>query len=306
MIDLAAGSRGRLFHLTAALLAAAVAMSVAGTAMLLYYPAAVARAGLFLPWLMKIPTWVYMVSVPLSVVLLYAPDRSLRRTLFFVLWGSGIGLGAELLGTSTGFPFGGYGYTEFLGPKILGLVPYLIPLSWFAMASLSLDLAGRLGLGRMQRVLVSALYMVCWDLALDPAMSHGFPVWQWADPAAGFYGMPAQNLVGWFATAAAITWGYEYIGGGLRSAESTWPVRLWLLASFLPLGISLVRGMVPAVIVGGLAVAAPLGVMALRRGSVEWRSGGWAARELRLAATDSDPRSADPPIRPTAELTNSQ
>ncbi len=262
---LSVGSQSRAFQLIAALLAGAVAMSVAGTAMLLHFPAAVARAGLLLPWLMKIPTWVYMAALPLLVFLLYAPTRSFRRSVFFVMWGSAVGLGAELLGTSTGIPFGGYGYTEFLGPKILGLVPYLIPLSWFAMSSLSLDLAGRLGLDRPKRILVTALYMVCWDLALDPAMGHGFPVWQWAEPAAGFYGMPAQNLIGWFLTGAAIAWGYEFLGGGLKPIASSWPIRLWILSAVLPLGISLVRGMVPALIVGGLAVVVPVVAVALRR-----------------------------------------
>jgi putative membrane protein len=240
-------------------------MSVVGTALLLYFPAAVARAGLLLPVLMKVPTWTYMAVLPLLVVLVYAPALGVRRTLFFIIWGGAVGLGAELLGTSTGIPFGAYGYTEFLGPKILGLVPYLIPLSWFAMATLSLDLATRLRLDRPKRVLAAALYMVCWDLALDPAMGYGFPVWRWEEPAAGFYGMPVQNLLGWFLTASIIAWGYEFLAGGLRPRRSAWPVRLWVLSAFLPLGISLVRGMVPAVVVGGVAVALPLVAVALRR-----------------------------------------
>ncbi|MEH2006057.1 carotenoid biosynthesis protein, partial [Nostoc sp.] len=42
-----------------------------------------------------------------------------------------ISLGSELLGTSTGFPFGDYSYLSGLGYKIAGLVPFTIPLSWF-------------------------------------------------------------------------------------------------------------------------------------------------------------------------------
>jgi uncharacterized membrane protein len=38
-----------------------------------------------------------------------------------------LSLGAELGGTATGFPFGAYGYTDRLGYKIAGLVPFNIP-----------------------------------------------------------------------------------------------------------------------------------------------------------------------------------
>jgi len=55
----------------------------------------------------------------------------------------GLSLGAELLGTAYGVPFGPYRYTDLLGAKWLGLVPLLIPLSWFSMAIPSYALAGR-------------------------------------------------------------------------------------------------------------------------------------------------------------------
>ncbi len=44
-----------------------------------------------------------------------------------------ISLAMELLGTATGFPFSGYRYTELLGWRVAGLVPLLIPFSWFMM-----------------------------------------------------------------------------------------------------------------------------------------------------------------------------
>jgi len=56
-----------------------------------------------------------------------------------------LSLGSELLGTSTGFPFGDYSYLSGLGYKITGLVPFTIPLSWFYMGFASYLIA-RVGL----------------------------------------------------------------------------------------------------------------------------------------------------------------
>ena len=53
----------------------------------------------------------------------------------------GISLASELLGTSTGFPFGHYTYLNGLGYKVAGLVPFTIPLSWFYLGLSSLLLA---------------------------------------------------------------------------------------------------------------------------------------------------------------------
>ncbi len=36
----------------------------------------------------------------------------------------------ESVGVATGWIYGAYHYAQLLGPLLLGLVPYLIPLSW--------------------------------------------------------------------------------------------------------------------------------------------------------------------------------
>jgi uncharacterized membrane protein len=54
-----------------------------------------------------------------------------RRTLVFFGLACGLSLASELIGTGTGYPFGNYEYTGGLGYKILGRVPFSIPLSWF-------------------------------------------------------------------------------------------------------------------------------------------------------------------------------
>ena len=134
----------------------------------------------------------------------------LRTTLAFMLPAAFLSLGSELLGTSTGFPFGDYSYLSGLGYKIAGLVPFTIPLSWFYVGLVSYLIA-RAGLAVDQKpswfrhavaIALGALLFTCWDFALEPAMSQtAVPFWYWEQPGA-FFGTPYQNYAGWFGTGA--------------------------------------------------------------------------------------------------------
>ncbi|MBF2016041.1 MAG: carotenoid biosynthesis protein [Rivularia sp. T60_A2020_040] len=147
-----------------------------------------------------------------------------------------ISVGSELLGTSTGFPFGDYSYLSGLGYKIGGLVPFTIPLSWFYVG-LSAYLIARSGLKVAEKpslmrhiaaIAIGALLFTSWDFALEPAMSQtAFPFWYWETPGA-FFGTPYQNYLGWFGTSAlfmsvaALIWGNT-------------PIKLWRSQLVLPL-----------------------------------------------------------------------
>jgi putative membrane protein len=131
-----------------------------------------------------------------------------RRTLIFAVVASALSLGSELVGTGTGWPFGNYRYTEFLGFKVLDRVPYTIPLSWFYMGLASYLLGSMLakGLGVRRRSALTlafgAWFLTVWDLVLDPAMAHEslrvqFWVWEETGP---YFGMPILNFVGWSLT----------------------------------------------------------------------------------------------------------
>ncbi|MER3436650.1 MAG: carotenoid biosynthesis protein [Chloroflexota bacterium] len=122
-----------------------------------------------------------------------------------------LSLTSELIGTATGWPFGDYAYTEFLGFKILGRVPYTIPFSWFAMGLASYllgsQLAQRLRVRRhsLWSLLLGAWLLTAWDLVLDPAMAHtelSIQFWRWGQEGA-YFGMPLQNLLGWSLTGLA-------------------------------------------------------------------------------------------------------
>ncbi len=130
--------------------------------------------------------------------------------LTFMIPSLGISLTSELLGTSTGFPFGAYHYLSGLGYKISGLVPFTIPLSWFYLG-FSSYLIARVGLNKLAihswlkdlgAIIFGALLLTSWDFVLDPAMSQtSVPFWLWDQPGE-FFGMPYQNFAGWFGTGA--------------------------------------------------------------------------------------------------------
>jgi putative membrane protein len=230
--------------------------SLAGSLLLRWVPAVVPFFGPYYPSLVKAPTWVYMGLLPVLPVLMYTRSLGPWLMAFFVGWGCLVGGMSELIGTQTGFPFGKYGYSEWLGPKLMGHVPYFIPFSWFAMSILSLDLASRLTVRRYERVLVAALFMVLWDVSLDPAMSRAFPFWSY--PEGGFYfGMPALNWLGWFVVSGVIVWGFEVIGGGLPVPHPQAPL-VYLLNGLFPLLLCLVYDLYAAFFIGSLATALPL------------------------------------------------
>lgn len=250
-------SRQAVPRLLLILLAGATTVSVGGTFLLVYDPALVSLLGRSLTWFIKVPTLLYLTVLPL-IALAWSRSRfGVGRSIALLLWGSAIGLGAELVGTTTGWPFGLYAYSDFLGLKVLGHVPLLVPLSWYAMSMLAVVLSSSVTARPVGRVLLAAFYMVCWDLALDPAMVAGWPVWLWSDPAGIYYGMPAMNLVGWFLTAALIASGFVRLVDVPRDG-APWASRVWLLSATLPLGLAAARQMWPALLVGSVAVAMPV------------------------------------------------
>ena len=245
--------------------AGSVAFSLAGMLLMRAAPAAVGWAGPWLPWLMKTPTWIYMLSLPAIAFALFLGTYGWSRSVTLFVWGSVVGLSAELAGTTTGFPFGGYAYTEFLNPKILGHVPYLIPPTWYAVSILSWELAARITSRTPYRLLVGAVFMVLWDVALDPAMGAGFPVWRW-EADGFFYGMPALNWIGWLATSLVIVGGYEVLSRSTPPVASGWTVPVWLVNGVFAIGICALSGMWLAVAVGGIAIGIPV-VLVRRRPS---------------------------------------
>jgi uncharacterized membrane protein len=153
---------------------------------------------------------VYIVLAAIAVSLYAYRNLGLNQWLTFMVPAIGLSLTSELLGTSTGFPFGHYAYLNGLGYKIAGLVPFTIPLSWFyvgfstyVLARVGLEALGAKGwVKQLASVAIGALLLTAWDFVLDPAMSQTpYPFWEFQD-LGQFFGMPYRNLTGWLGTGA--------------------------------------------------------------------------------------------------------
>ena len=262
---------GVFFKTALAVFVGAIGFSVAGMLLLLLVPSSKAFFGPYLQTLVVVPTWAYMALLGLLPILMYGPLAGWKRVALFALLGCGIGGGSELIGTNIGIPFGEYLYTSWLGPKILGDVPYFIPPSWFAMSLVSLDLAqrvtGRSSHARGRRLFLAATFMVLWDVSLDPAMngagaatspfSLGMEMF-WTYPQGDFYyGMPWTNWTGWFGVTLLILCSYEFIAGGLPT-ESRWAPLVYLLNCLFPIVLCAMYGLFVPALVGVLATAVPL------------------------------------------------
>ncbi len=138
--------------------------------------------------------------------LLHASQREgWKRALLLLAFVFVISLLFESVGVATGLIYGPYHYTDKLGPKFLGLVPYLIPLAWFMMSYPSFVIADWLVPSAWRnwlRVLavaaVGGLVMTAWDMVMDPVMVYNGH-WVW-DVDGAYHGIPLQNYWGWWLT----------------------------------------------------------------------------------------------------------
>jgi len=131
------------------------------------------------------------------------PKRAALSLLFVSVFGYAI----ETTGVVTGFPYGAFYYGDSLGPRVAGLVPYLLPLSWVplvlgavAATAPATAPAGKLPRRRALWVLYAAVLLTLVDVVLDPgAISLGF----WVYPEGGsYYGVPVTNFLGWLLSSS--------------------------------------------------------------------------------------------------------
>jgi putative membrane protein len=253
----------------------------------------------------------FRIGPPTTVVLgalaglLHATGRlGARRAAAIFVAAFVISLGAELSGTSTGYPFGPYGYTGLLGFKIGGLVPFNIPTSWFYMLYCALAITGRVWHGSRRPwvwAAIAGLVLTAWDVSMDPAMVRTGH-WLWHLAPAGeqtalqrafvsdaFYGMPLSNWLGWLLTGTIVArvmlaivppaaWVAEV-------SPARFPLALYAVNGVLPIVICARYGMTWAAVLGTAAMALPL-ALAMRRHAR--RSGAAAYRDAAPLATAGD------------------
>lgn len=226
----------------------------------------------------------YILLGALTVAIYAYRTLGLRHWLTFMLPAVFLSLGSELLGTSTGFPFGEYSYLSGLGYKIADLVPFTIPLSWFYVG-LSCYVLARAGLeslkvprwvGLLGAIGLGSVLLTAWDFVLDPAMSQTpYPFWEFKQLGA-FFGMPYRNLSGWlgtgavFMSVASLFWSKAPLN--LSRNQLTVPLAVYLInfafgaiitvaeldsRFWIPTALSVLLGVVPAIALWWVAKPIP-------------------------------------------------
>ena len=228
----------------------------------------------------------YVVLGTLAALAFLWKRLGVRDAVTLAVAASVLSLGAELIGTSVGLPFGDYTYSGLLGYRILGLVPFPIPLSWFYMLVGSLSIIARLrpdaeAEPRPWRwALGAGLLMVAWDISMDPAMvktghwwwgpgemftGTGLPAWLVSFfTADAFYGMPLSNWFGWFLTATLVARVMLAIVPPAvvreKVASSSFPIALYLVNGVMPVALCLRDGFWWAAMLGSVAMIVPAAI----------------------------------------------
>jgi len=139
------------------------------------------------------------VLIALPSLIALSAHLGLRRAALSALAVSAFAYAIESVGVATGFPYGNFFYGEALGPRFLGLVPYLLPVSYVPLVVGAVAAAwtpGRLA----PRIALSAILLVLIDAVLDPgAAALGLWIWPEGGP---YYGVPLSNFAGWLLSGA--------------------------------------------------------------------------------------------------------
>lgn len=142
----------------------------------------------------------FLIALPSAIALFRY--LGLRRATLSLLALFVFAYAIESFGVATGLPYGRFYYGEALGPKMAGLVPFLLPLS-YAPLVIGAVAAAWGSRPRLLHITQAALLLVWMDAVLDPgAAALGFWVW----PEGGlYYGVPPGNYAGWLISGGGAT-----------------------------------------------------------------------------------------------------
>lgn len=142
----------------------------------------------------------------------------------------------ELIGTTTGIPYGEFAYDVPLGPMIMDMIPIGLPVFFLPLVLnaylLVLLLLGQRASSPALRIPTVIASVIAVDLVLDPAaVSLGF----WTYGGGFFYNVPLSNYAGWVlsATVATLLVDYAFERGNLITRVQSCPFMLDDLVSFV-------------------------------------------------------------------------
>ncbi len=189
-------------------------------------------------------TMLVIASVVMFMGCLWSSTQLLgaRATQWFVTVALPIGWFAEQMGSSRGWFFGRYTYTDVLGLRLAD-VPVVIPLMWFALVFIGYVMAclllwqrpvlARPSLGSgLLTILLTAMVVTAFDLGADPYFVFVLKAWIMEKRDGGWFGETLQGFVGWMFIASII--GAAWMSR-IRSLEVVQPSKITNLALLVPL-----------------------------------------------------------------------
>ena len=183
------------------------------------------------------------------IVMLGARSRSSAVALGAVAL---FGFAVEAAGVHSGVPFGDYSYTGELWPQLFG-VPLVMGFAWMSLVAQAREVCAPLRrLPFPVEAAAAALWLTAVDLVIDPLAANALGYWRWSN-AGNYYGIPATNFAGWFATALV-----AYALFGRRLGQNFWArVVGFAIVLFFAL-LALAHSLLPAAAVGFSLCAAQL------------------------------------------------
>lgn len=167
-----------------------------------------------------------------------------RATRTFVLLGLAIGWFAEQMGSTDGWFFGRYTYTDVLGPR-LGNVPVVIPLMWFVLAYTGYVLANLILWHRpvdegadvpraASTSFIAAMIVTAYDLGADPYLVYVMKAWIMEKTNGAWFGETVQGFVGWTFIGFVILFAFRLL---VRRGATAPPTPAAARAALVPMAI---------------------------------------------------------------------
>lgn len=155
-----------------------------------------------------------------------------------------VGWFAEQMGSSDGWFFGRYTYTDVLGPR-LGNVPVTIPMMWFVLAYAGYVLANLIlwhrAVDTRHRVssaagttFVAAMIVTAYDLGADPYLVYVMKAWIMEKTNGAWFGETVQGFFGWTFIAFVIIFAFRL---AVRRTPAASPSPAATRAALVPMAI---------------------------------------------------------------------
>tara|TARA_A100001015_G_scaffold291222_1_gene365120 strand:- start:104 stop:931 length:828 start_codon:yes stop_codon:yes gene_type:complete len=169
------------------------------------------------------------------------------NTIFFLIVTIIVSLLFEIIGSKTGYFFGGkYHYNKDNTPGyIIFGIPVLIPIAWFGIIYMGINFCSYVTNIRLPiensvnyfSIILTAIFVMLLDLVLDP-LAVDEKRWSWESPGI-YYGVPILNFFGWLLVPTLILLIFQYFSYPVITTVSSFSVLFQyspgILFIFLPM-----------------------------------------------------------------------